>query len=41
MNIAFINQMKDKVADERPTLDEVLEYNWSRQLFVSEPKFLN
>jgi len=29
-SIAFIDQMKDKVADERPTLDEVLEYNWSR-----------
>jgi len=26
----FINQMKDKVADERPSLDEVLEYNWNK-----------
>jgi len=26
----FINQMKDKVADERPSLDEVLEYSWNK-----------
>ena len=29
-NIEFIDQMKDKVVDKRPTLDEVLEYNWKK-----------